>query len=113
MDMSNKIDLAELITKYGTECFQDFEGFSSSEEQELLVNEIKKCSKIFEYKGAEFIQNLCDIVLIKLVGELNEGEFDITYYLTDLLEYMVFWDDVLSCRYLLKSGMNWNEKEGE
>lgn len=111
--MSNKLDLADLITKYGSETKQDFEGFSSSEEQELLMKEIKNCARYFDYKEPDYIQILCDIVLIKIIGQLNEGEFDITYYLTDLLEYMVFWDDVLSCRYLLKSGMNWNEKEGE
>ncbi len=110
MNMSNKIDLAELITKYGTECFQDFEEFSSSEEQELIVNEIKKCSKIFDYKGEEFVQNLCDIILIKIVGELNEGEFDVTYYVDKILETMTIWSDILSCRYLLKSGIEWSKQ---
>ena len=113
MDMSNKLDLAELITKYGTDCFQDFEGFSSSEEQELIVNEIKKCSKLFDYKEGdkEYIQTLCDIVMIKIVGELQEGEFDVTYYVSKVLEYMASWDDMLTCRYLSKSGIDWNKGE--
>jgi len=109
--MSNKLDLAALIEKYGSETTQDFEGFPSSEEQELLMKEIKNCARYFDYKESEYIQILCDIVLIKILGRLDEGEFDITYYLTDLLEYMVFWDDVLSCRYLLKSGIDWKENE--
>ena len=111
--MSNKIDLMAVIEAYGSETKQDFEGFSSSEEQELLINEIKKCSKYFDFKESEYVQILCDIVLIKILGQLNEGEFDVTYYVDKVLEYMVFWDDVLSCRYLLKSGINWNEKEGD
>jgi len=112
MDMSNKIDLVAEITKYSTDCFQDFEGFSSSEEQELLIKEIKKCSKIFEYKKNKgYLQILCDIVLLKIIGDLQEGEFDVTYYVEKVIDYMVFWDDVLSCRYLLKSGIDWNKGE--
>lgn len=111
--MSNKIDLMAVIETYGSETKQDFEGFSSSEECYLLIKGIKDCSKYFDHEGPEYVQILCDIVLIKTLGRLDEGEFDVTYYLTDLLEYMTFWDDVLTCRYLLKSGINWNEKEGE
>jgi len=110
--MNNKLDLAELITKYGTEASQDFEGFSSREEQELLMKEIKKCSKIFGYrKSDEYIQTLCDIVLIKILGELHEGEFDVPYYVDKVLDYMATWDAILTCRYLLKSGIDWNKGE--
>lgn len=109
--MPNKIDLAELIIKFGSENFQDFEGFSCSEEQELLINAINKHKKLFTYKDSpEFTQAVCDIVLIKLIGELNEGEFDVSYYVDKVFDYMIFWGDVLNCRYLLKSGIDWNKK---
>lgn len=110
VDHSNKIDLVEMITKFGSEAFQDFEGFSSSEEQELLINEINKHKRICDYKqDPEFTQQVCDIVLLKLVGELNEGEFDVTYYVDKVLDYMVFWMDILNCRYLMKSGIDWTK----
>lgn len=109
--MSNKIDLMAVIEAYGSETKQDFEGFSSSEEQELLINEINKHKKLFTYKDSpEFTQAVCDIVLIKLVGYLNEGEFDVTYCVDKVFDYMIFWGDVLDCRYLLKSGIDWNKK---
>lgn len=110
MELNNKIDLAELVTRYGSSCFQDFEGFSCSEERELLINEINKHKKLFNYKdNPEFTQAVCDIVLIKILGQLNEGDFDVTYYVEKILDYMVFWSDVISCRYLLKSGIDWNK----
>ncbi len=109
--MSNKIDLVSVIETYGSQTKQDFKSFSSLEEQELLINKIKKCSKYFDFKGPEYIQILCDIVLIKTLEQLNDEEFDVTYYVDKLLEYMAFWDDVLTCRYLLKSGIDWSEKE--
>jgi hypothetical protein len=111
MDMTNKIDLAAEIEKYGTDCFQDFEGFSSSEEQELIINEIKKCARIFDYKETEYVQILCDVVLINIISEFQNGESDISYYIDKILESMVFYDNILSCRYLLKSGIDWNKGE--
>ena len=111
ISLDNKLDLAELIEKYGSNAFQDFEGFSSSEEHELLIKEIIKCSKLFEYReDPEYTQTLCDIVLIKILGEFNEGDFEISYYVEKILDTMIFWDDVLSCRYLLKSGIDWLKK---
>lgn len=110
METNNKLDLAELIMKYGTENFQDFEGFSDKEERDLLIEEIKKCSEIFRYDEKtddEYIQTLCDIVLIKLLGELYDEEFDIKYYLDKVFETMARWDNILTCRYLLKSGIDW------
>jgi len=112
---SNKIDLVEVITKYGTGSFQDFEGFIEKQELKLLKKEIKKASKLADYKeDPEYTQILCDIVLIKIIGELNEGESDLSYYINSqkTLDYMIFWNDLLSCRYLLKSGIDWsNVKE--
>lgn len=108
MNKVTTIDLAAEITKYGEESFQDFEGFSSVEEQELILNEIKKCSKSFLYKeDLEYIQTLCDIVLIKILGELQEGDLSVTDCVDKVLDYMVIFNDMLSCRYLLKSGINW------
>jgi len=111
--VENKIDISALIEKYGTGNFQDFEGFTCVEEQQLIVNEIKKCLKCFDYKDTEFLQALGDIVLIKSVGEFNEGDEPITYHVDRVIELMSNWYDILSCRYLLKSGINWlEEKEG-
>ena len=108
--MKNKIDLAAEITKYGTKCFQDFEGFTSEKEYELIKKEIRKCAKIFSFKGKRYIQTLCDIVLIKIIAQLNEGDMDILESVDKILETMASWDDILSCRYLLKSGINWNKE---
>jgi hypothetical protein len=109
-NIENKIDLAAEITKFGTDCYQDFEGFTSVEEQELVLNEIKKCAKIFEYKEKPgLIQILCDVVLIKIIGEMNEGDISVTDAVDKILDYMVIYNDILSCRYLLKSGINWNK----
>ena len=110
---SNNLDLAELITKYGSNTHQDFEGFLNSEEQELIIKEIKNCVKIFEYKGEEFSQALCDIVLINIIGEFNEEDITLTNVIDKILETMMMWDGILSCRFLLKSGINWTKNKGE
>lgn len=111
MNKISMIDLAAEIGTYGEESYQDFEGFSSKEEQELIVNEIKKCMILFEHKiNEDYIQTLCDIVLIKTISKLHEGEFEVDHYVNEILDLMVIWDDILNCRYLIKSGIDWNEK---
>ncbi len=107
--IGNKIDVSTLIEKYGTGNFQDFEGFSCVEDQQLIINEIKRCLVNFDYKDKEFLQALGDIVLIKSVGELNDGDEPITYHVNRVIELMSNWYDTLSCRYLLKSGFNWSD----